>query len=374
MEKILNPTVAEVNLNAFKFNLRTTKKIVGDSEILAIVKANAYGHGILKISETAVDEGIKYLGVATLEEAVKLRENGISVHILILTPLLKEEIETACNYDADLTVASYDNAVDISRIAQKLKKRVKVHIKIDSGLGRYGIDYKDAVKTIEKIALLRNIKLQGVYTHFSESYKIKVGFAKVQIERFLNVVEGLNKINLEIPYKHSANSGAIINFPEPHLNMVRPGIMLYGYLPSRDMNTNTKLKPVMTLKSKVVQVRELEKGSPVSYSRTFITKNKTRIALVPCGYYDGINRLLSNNYNVLINGKKCRGIGTVCMNVTVFDIGLDNIVSTGDEVVFFGSQKENNISIYNICEKLNTIPYEVLCWISPLIPRVYTDE
>ncbi len=369
----MRPTRAEINLSAFEFNFNQVRKLVGGkTKIMAVVKANAYGHGAVEISKVAVSLDADYLAVAIPEEGIKLRENGIDLPILVFGPPFESQIELFFKYDLIPTIATFECAEKFDSFAGKFGRKIKCHVKVDTGMGRVGVSYKNAVEFVKKIFHdFKNLHIEGIYTHFATSDEKDKSFAYLQFERFLEVVREIESSGIKIPLKHCANSGAILDLPETYLDMVRPGVMLYGYYPSLDVLNKVELKPVMILKSKVSFLKEIELGTSISYGRKFIAKEKTKIATIPIGYADGYSRLLTNLGKVEINGKIFPVVGTVTMDQIMVDVGLNTEIKVGDDVILFGSK---NLTAWDVARWLGTIPYEICCKISLRVPRVYIRD
>ncbi len=370
----LHPTRAKISLPAFRHNMNVVRSLVGkDVQIMAVVKANAYGHGMRTIAYEAVRNGASYLAVARIDEGAELRRDGIKQPVLVFEVPVVSQIERALLDDLDLTIATRDNAVHVNAAALKLKKKTRVHVKVDTGMGRLGFSVSEAVESVQYVAGLQGLELAGLYSHFASSDETDLTYARVQLERFRDVREQLEKLHIDIPLKHMANSGGIISLPESHFNMVRPGIMLYGYAPRKSMETKPALQPVMSLVSKITFIKTVEPNTSISYNRKHFTKSKTRIATVPIGYGDGYSRSLTNRADVLLRGKRYCCVGTVCMDHIMIDIGMDNGIQIGDEVVLLGASGTENISGWEIAEKLGTIPYEITCNTSNRVQRAYTS-
>ena len=309
-----------------------------------------------------------------LDEAIQLRELGVKVPILVLNytdPVRAEEI---IKYNITQTVFSHDLPEALSKAAIKMGKEARIHIKIDTGMTRVGFKPGyEAVKDVVEIYRLPGIVIEGLFSHFSSADEDEPGFTMMQYERFESIVNELNRIGIIIPVKHIANSAAVMRYPNLDLQMVRPGIILYGLYPSDQLKkTAIDLKPAMELKANVILVKDVEANVPVSYGRTYVTKRKTTIATLPIGYADGYSRLLSNKGRVLINGEYAPVIGSICMDQCMVDVtGIKQVVKTGDEAVLIGSQSGNSITAEEIANLTNTINYEVVCLIGKRIPRVY---
>jgi alanine racemase len=367
----LRPTRIEIDLSAIGHNVRQISKKVSPAEVMAVVKADAYGHGVQAVAQTAIDAGASYLAVALIEEAMELREYGISHPILVFGGELQSQIKQIIEQDVEITVFSRDFARELSRIALKNNVKCIVHVKVDTGMGRVGIPWRDAVAFIRDIISLEGIEIKGIYTHFSTSDERDKEYANQQLNRFDDIIRQLDDLNVNIPLKHAANSGAILDMPDAYFDMVRPGVMMYGYYPSPETTESVALKQAMCFKSKVSFVKDVPGGTAVSYGRKYVTGESTRIATIPVGYADGYNRLLSNRGKVIINGHLFPVAGRVCMDQILIDVGTRYTVEVGDDVILFGGDGEKEFSVYDICELVNTIPYEVCCWISKRVPRVY---
>lgn len=373
MEKIMRPVWAEINLDTIATNTKNIKKLIGDKELIAIVKADCYGHGAVDVVPTLLENGASRLAVAMLTEAIELRENNINAPIVILgyTPLyLGEEL---INYDIEQTVYDLDYAKELSKIALSFNKKAKIHIAIDTGMGRIGfLPGDDTVKTINEVYNLEGLEVIGIYSHFSTSDEKDKTYANEQLFKFKKVIADLKALGIEIPLKHISNSGAIIDMPETYLNGVRPGIILYGYYPSKEVsNDNLSVKPALTLKAKVAHVKELHKDMYISYGKTFKTNKKTIVATLPIGYGDGYPRALSENAKVIVNGKFASILGRICMDQCMIDVTDIENVKTGDEVIILGEEGDLKFNADDMAEALGTINYEILCRIKSRIPRVY---
>ncbi len=373
MEKIMRPVWAEINLDTIATNTKNIKKLIGDKELIAIVKADCYGHGAVDVVPTLLESGASRLAVAMLTEAVELRENNINAPIVILgyTPLyLGEEL---INYDIEQTVYDLDYAKELSKIALSFNKKAKIHIAIDTGMGRIGfLPGDDTVKIINEVYNLEGLEVIGIYSHFSTSDEKDKSYANEQLFKFKKVIADLKALGIEIPLKHISNSGAIIDMPETYLNGVRPGIILYGYYPSKEVsNDNLSVKPALTLKAKVAHVKELHKDMYISYGKTFKTNKKTIVATLPIGYGDGYPRALSENAKVIVNGKFASILGRICMDQCMIDVTDIENVKTGDEVIILGEEGDLKFNADDMAEALGTINYEILCRIKSRIPRVY---
>lgn len=366
-------TWAEINLGAIAHNLQEIKRKVAPAEIMAVIKADAYGHGLKEVARVALENNARYLGVSTVEEGVQLRKQT-TTPILVFGGFFENQIKACLEHDLELTLFDFERAGALSKQAQASCNSAKVHIKVDTGMTRVGVHWQESLDFTRRVSELRCVKIVGIYTHFASADAKDKSFAKTQLQRFRKVLTELEMRNIQIPLKHTANSGAILDLPESYFDMVRPGVSIYGYYPSFEATESINLQPAMSFKSQVVAVKQVESGTKISYDSTYETVKQTKIVTVPVGYADGYNRLLSNQGEVLIRGKRYPVVGQVCMDFIMVDIGLENDIQTGDEVVLLGCQGDEEISIYEICEKLNTIPYEFTCMISSRVPRVYKSR
>ncbi|MCX7679984.1 MAG: alanine racemase [Spirochaetes bacterium] len=371
------PTRAEISIPRLLHNFAIVKELVGKNvKIMPMVKANAYGHGIVRISKELIATGAHSLGVAYLEEALFLRAHGISAPIAVLGAINTEQIPEFIAHDIEITSSSIDKSRAISTCAVAVGKTAKVHLKIDTGMERIGVHWYNAERFICESAEMPGIKIIGIFSHFAKA-ETDPHFTNEQIRRFEHALAFATKHGIFPPYIHIANSAGIINFPHSHFTMVRPGIMLYGYDPrAKDARTplaGKHLLPVMSLKTKVSFFKVVPAGCGISYNHTYITKQQTRIVTLPIGYGDGYPRSLSNKAEVLIRGKRYPVVGTICMDQTMIDIGPNGTAYNGDDVLLFGEMDSKKIPLEELCEKAHTITYEILTHISSRVPRIYTN-
>ena len=376
MNKIMRQVWAEIDLDAAKFNIRNIKKIVGNKEVIAVVKADAYGHGAIDLAPIFINNGASKLAVAIITEALELIENNINVPIMILgyTPL--EYGEVLIKNNIEQTVYDLEYAKELSKIALSLEKKAKIHISIDTGMGRIGfLPNDESVKIIEEISALEGITIEGLFTHFATSDEENKEYTYEQFSKLKDITKKLEERGINIPLKHASNSGAIVDLPETYLDGVRAGIILYGYYPSEQVNKeNLALRNVMTVKTRVCHVKELDKDMYVSYGRTFKTSKKSIIATLPIGYGDGYSRLLSGKAKVIINGKLVPVVGRICMDQCMIDVTDVGEVKVGDEVIILGHDGDLKFNADDMAEAMGTINYEVLCMIKQRIPRVYKEN
>lgn len=368
----IRPVWAEINLDNIIHNLKEIKRVTNNAEIMAVVKANAYGHGAIEISKVLLQEGVKRLAVATISEAIELRNSGIDCEILILGYTPKNQFKYLLKYNITQTIYDFKAASELSKIATEMRKTAKIHIKIDTGMSRLGFKSED--KTIEeiiKITELSNIYLEGIFSHFACADETDKTFAKFQYDEFMSLIDRLKKINIEIDIKHISNSAAIIDLPNYNLNLVRAGISLYGLYPSEEVSIDCiDLRPVMTLKTQISNIKDVKKGTGISYGQTFITNRDSKIATIPIGYADGFSRLLNHKSLVTINEVKVNVVGKICMDQCMLDVTDIKDLYIDKEVTVFGEGKNVN-SALDLANNLGTISYEVVCMISRRVPRVY---
>lgn len=366
------PTWAEINLENIAYNINSIRRIISPcTEILATVKADAYGHGIIPVSKKLVSLGIGYLGVATLDEAIVLRNAGIKCRILILGGIFPKDADAVVRYNLTQSVFTKDVAGALNLAAEKNKKKVPIHIKVDTGMGRLGVWHSDALDFIIQIKRFKSVNIEGIFTHLS-SADIDEGFTESQISDFKILLSNLEKHGICIPLRHAANSLGIINFKDSHFNLVRPGIIIYGLYPKDRLNI--KLKPVLALKTKIAYLKKLPKGRSVSYGHTYIADKSTVIATLPIGYGDGYPRVLSNRASVLVKGKRAKLAGRVCMDQIMVDVGHIKNVKVGDTVILIGKKGASRVSAEELAELSGTICYEIVCGIGLRVPRVYTES
>jgi len=369
--------IAEINLDAISNNIKEIQKNISkDTEIMAVVKADAYGHGAIEVSRILIENGVKRLAVAILDEGKQLREEGFNVPILILGYTPAEQAGELVSYDLIQTVFSFEMAKAISDSAVKQNKKAKIHLKIDTGMSRIGFKPdKESIKTIKEINQLPNINIEGIFTHFSSADEADTSFTQQQFSIFNAFIKALEEEGLKIPVKHCSNSAGFMLDEKMHMNLIRPGIIIYGLYPSNEVNKEKiHLKPAMSLKSQVVFVKEVEENTPVSYGRKFITSKKTKVATIPVGYADGYSRRLSSSGRVLINGEYAPIIGNICMDQFMVDVSHISDVEVGTEVVLIGQQGQNSISAEEIADIIGTINYEVVCMVGKRIPRLYIEN
>ena len=362
------PVWAEVDLDAIAANIAGLRQRIGDSpELLAVVKANGYGHGAVPVARTALEAGAQRLGVACLDEAVQLRRTGINAPMVILGHTPVWEAERLVEYKVTPTVDTKQLALAVARLSTERGIVTPVHLKVETGMNRFGMPPNEVVDFAQFLRTLPGLNVEGLYTHFAMADEADKTFTRQQFKLFLSAAERLPWI----PCRHVANSAAVLDEPQMCLDMVRPGISLYGCYPSSQVSHSVQLKPALSLKSRVVRLHDLAPGDVVSYGGTWVAQKSTRIALVPCGYADGLPRVLSNRGSVLIRAQRAPIVGRICMDQFVVDVGHLSGVALGDEVIIIGRQGEGQITVEEVASLASTINYEILCGISPRVPRVY---
>ncbi len=362
---------AEINLDNIAHNIKTLKTYLAkDVEIMAVIKADGYGHGAVEVSKVLLYNGASSLGVAICDEGVSLRQNNIFVPILILGYTPAQKLSDVVTYNLIQTVFSKEAAQELSEVAVRLNRQAEIHIKIDTGMGRLGfVPNVESAEVIAEIAKLPNILISGIYTHFAEADKKQSNFTNEQYEKFQFILNELKNRGLTFKTVHASNSAASILYKNMGLNVVRAGIVLYGLKPSDDFE-NT-LKPAMSFKTQISYIKTVPQNTSIGYGRTYYTKEETTVATIPVGYADGYSRLLSNCGKVLIRGQFAPIIGNICMDQFMVDVSHIKSVKAGDEVVLFGKQGKNEIPADEIAKTLNTINYEIVCSVGKRVPRVY---
>ncbi len=368
-------TWAEINLDALEHNIRAIRQITSpNAQIMAVVKADAYGHGVSECAELLLENGADRLGVATLNEAIELRRLFYDVPILILGSSLESETDELVKNDITPNVYITDFAKALSQSAVKLKKTVKVHIKLDTGMSRIGFpvhdgDNSEVIDEIIEISKLPMLEIEGIFSHFATSDECGREYTDLQFKRFMSVCDALEEKGLKIPIKHICNSAGIMMYPEYHLDMVRPGVILYGMYPSNDVDkTKLDLRYVMSLKSIITYVKEIEPGRGVSYGKEYIADGAARIATVPIGYADGYLRSLADKAKIAVGEKLFPIAGRICMDQCMIDVSDVNTICRGDEALIFG---DGAVTVDDIAVWLGTINYEVTCMLGHRVPRKY---
>ncbi len=362
---------AEINLDNLVNNLNAVKKLSKEKNIICVVKDNAYGHGLVNVSRKLCENNIEMLAVSNIEEGIKLRENNINLPILIMgvTPIYC--VNELVNYRLTQTISSFEYALLLSDKLSQISQKLKVHIKLETGMGRVGLFASD-----ENYEIVNNIfrnplfEVEGIYSHFADADSEDQSYTIKQYKLFSSFCNNLERLKLNIKYKHISASSGILNFKFDELNCSRPGLLLYGY----DQNSrkkHTQFKPVMNLKAQIVHIKKIHKGESIGYGRTYISDSEKIIATINLGYGDGFPRYLSNKGRVILKGEYANIVGNICMDQFMIDITHIKDVKIFDEVIIIGSQDSLNISPYDIAELGNTICYEVLCGIRERVPRIY---
>lgn len=364
----------EVNLDALGENLLTLKHAASGAKVMGIVKANAYGHGLIPCARTLESSGVDALGVAFVEEGIALRRAGIRLPVLVLGGIYGSQIDLFLRHDLEITAPSVSKLEAINEAAARLSIVAKVHLKIDTGMNRLGVRPSSAPLLIERALQCRFIEVKGIYSHFVASEDSDHSLTRSQLERFLEVTSWFEKHSVPCPTRHIANSGAILQHPESYLDMVRPGLSLYGLYPAAHLRPRLPLAPIGALKSTVVFFKVIEKGETVSYNATWKAPARTRIVTIPIGYGDGYPRALSNIGSVLIRGRRCPIAGRVCMDQLMADIGPEGTAYNGDEVVLIGKSGNEEVRADHFVELLGNCLYEVTTSINQRVPRRYLEK
>jgi len=367
---------AEIDLDAIRHNTaEIKKKLSKGTQMMGVVKANAYGHGVCQTAKVMIENGADQLAVAFVDEAVELRIAGFDVPILVLGNSTDSDIKKLINFDIMPTVFDYSFAKRLSAAACTAGKTLKLHIKLDTGMSRIGFLAED-INTIDEIlniAKLPGVKIEGMFSHLAVADEDEECYTKMQFKRFMTVAKSLEEKGLKIPIKHICNSAGLIKFPEMHLDMVRAGIILYGVYPSSDFDKSMiDLLPSMTFKSRVSHIKMLDEGATLSYGRTYTLNKKSKIATVSVGYADGYMRSLSNRAVVSVCGQTAKQTGRICMDQCMIDVTAVNNINVGDEVILFGGS--DKFSVENTAELIGTIGYELVCAVGRRVPRIYIRD
>jgi alanine racemase len=372
VDEIVRPTRVEVNLKILADNFKAIKTHIGKSKIMPVLKANAYGHGLVRVAQLYEELKADYLGVAVVEEGILLREMGIKMPILVLGGVWGNQIPLFLKHNLTITASSIDKLKQIDETSVQMKTKAIVHLKIDTGMERIGVHYYNAEKFLEAAYSYKNIIVDGIYSHFATAESDDLTFTKLQLERFNEVLEFYNKHSIIQPFRHISNSGAILQLPEANLDMVRPGIMLFGVYPSKNIKKTVTVKPALTWKSLVVYFKVIKAGNAVGYGLTWKPDHNIRAVTVPVGYGDGYFRSMSHKAKVLLNGNLYPVIGNISMDQIVVNIENDSAYNS-DEVILLGSDGSNSITAEDLAEWAGTIPYEILTNINTRVPRIYLE-
>ena len=365
------PTVGEVDLGALEFNYRQIKKRIPEGvKVLAVVKADAYGHGAIPVSLRLEKSGVEYLGVAIPEEGVELRKGGVKAPILVLGGIFGREVDQIFRFRLTPVIFRKDSLRILSREAERRGRKLKVHLKVDTGMGRLGVPLDLWLDFLKEVRRSPKIEIEGILSHFSMMDEER-DFTQGQWRAFQRAVAAAQELGISCRYLHMSSSATLTAFPAYSAKLVRPGIMLYGSYPTPAFQSLVPLKPVMTLKTRIHFLKRVPPGTRISYGGTFTARRESLVATLPIGYADGYSRHLSNHGEVLIRGKRAPIVGKVCMDFIMVDVTDIPRVSVGDEVILMGKQGKEQITTEEIAEKINSISYEVLCSIGKRVPRVY---
>ena len=369
-DEIIRPTHLEIDLKILADNYNKIKHHVAPAKMMPVLKANAYGHGLVRVAQLMQELKSDYIGVAVLEEGILLRQNGINIPILVLGGILGNQIPLFLKHNLTITASSIEKLTQIDELAQQNKTKAKVHVKIDTGLERIGVHYYNAEKFLDTAVKCRNVELEGIYSHFADSDNLDLSFTRLQLDRFNEALEYFEKQSIKIPMRHISKSGSILQMPEANLDMVRPGLLLYGVYPSQEIPKTIKVKQASTWKSLVVYFKVIKAGHTVGYGLTWRSDHNVRAVTIPVGYGDGYFRSMSHKAEVLLRGKRSPVVGRISMDQIVVNIENDSAYN-GDEVILFGSDGTNKITVEELAEWAGTIPYEILTNINTRVPRVY---
>jgi alanine racemase len=372
IDEVVRPTRVEVDLKILAENFKAIKSHIGKSKIMPVLKANAYGHGLVRVAKLYEELKADYLGVAVVEEGILLREMGIKIPILVLGGVWGNQIPLFLKHNLTITASSIDKLKQIDETASQMKSKAIVHLKIDTGMERIGVHYYNAEKFLEAAYSYKNINVEGIYSHFTTAESSDLTFTKLQLERFNEVLNYFNKKSIKPPLRHISNSGAILQLPEANLDMVRPGIMLFGVYPSKNIKKTIAVKPALTWKSLVVYFKVIKAGNAVGYGLTWKSDHNIRAVTIPVGYGDGYFRSMSHKVKVLLHGKLYPVIGNISMDQIVVNIENDSAYNS-DEVILLGSDGKNFITAEELAEWAGTIPYEILTNINTRVPRIYLE-
>ena len=370
----VRPTWVEINLDHLKHNFNALKNLAGTSKMMGVVKADGYGHGAVEIARELAVLGVDYLAVATLDEAVQLREADITLPILILGYTPADHIDYCLDYGITPTVYTRDVARKCSDYGEKTHGKANIHIKVETGMGRIGVSPDQALDFIQAVGRYPGLEIEGVFTHFSSADEKDKSYTHYQLSTFNAILESLASHGIKIPLKHAANSPAAISMPESHLDMVRVGLCLYGLYPAPHMQSLIALKPVINVKSRVSFIKTVPEGTAISYGRKYVTDEERIIGTLPLGYADGFTRLFTNRAEVLIHGQRVPVIGAVCMDQTMFLGDKVPEAKMGDEVVIIGHQGNEAITVEELADKMGTINYEMVTMLDQRVPRLYWKD
>ena len=376
----LRPTTAHIDLGALRHNLGQVRRLAGAREVIAIVKADAYGHGAVPVARALAAEGVTRFGVALVEEGRALREAGIRGEVLVLGGLVEDQAAEIVELGLTATIFHAGHAEALNEAARRAGRAVPVHVKIDTGMGRLGFSPDAAPDAVAALARCAFLRLEGLMTHFADADLADPAYAREQVARFDAVAETVRRAGVRIPIRHAANSAAVMAASSwrsamggPLYDAVRPGLMLYGARPGPAVGAGVDLRPVLSLTTRILLLKRVPPGTPISYGRTFVTRRESVIAVLPIGYADGYPRALSNAGRVLVRGRAAPVVGRVCMDLTMVDATDVPDAAEGDEAVVIGAQGAAAITVEEVAAGAGTIAYEILCGIGPRVPRRYLD-
>ncbi len=353
----LGPIWTEIDMDTIAANVKSIRNSVDKSvAIMGVVKANAYGHDATEVAPLLLQNGISYLGVARLDEGIALRMSNITAPIIVLGLSLKESLEALLSYDLSPTVCDIEDMEFLSKLAVKMNKVVKVHVKVDTGLGRIGVSPENALAFVRRVQDMKNIQIEGIFTHFAIADEQDKSYTEEQFRKFMFLLESINQAGIKIPLKHAANTAALLDLPHMSLDMVRLGVLPFGLYPSAEVKKSIEVKTALKFKSRIVHLKKVPAGRTISYGRTYSTTADTIVATLAVGYADGYSRLLSNNAEVVVKGKIAPVIGRICMDQTMIDITQIPGVEVGEEATLWGGQQ-----IYESAERMHTIINELIC-------------
>jgi alanine racemase len=372
VDEIIRPTRVEVDLKILSENFNKIKAHAAPAKVMPILKANAYGHGLVRIAQFFQELKADYLGLAVVEEGILLREMGINIPVLILGGVWGNQVPLFLKHNLAITASSVDKLKQIDETALQMKMKATVHLKIDTGMERIGVHYYSAEKFLEAAYNCKNILVEGIFSHFANSESSDLMHARLQLERFNEVLNFFKKHSIKPPLRHISNSGAILQLPEANFDMVRPGITLFGVYPSSEVKKTIEVNPALTWKSMVVYFKVIKPGHPVGYGSTWQTDHNVRAVTIPVGYGDGYFRSMFRNAEVLLRGKRYPVIGSISMDQIVVNIEQGTAYN-GDEVILLGSDGKNSITCEELADWAGTIPYEILTNINTRVPRIYKE-
>jgi alanine racemase len=373
-DEAVRPTHVEVNLARLTENFQAIQSYVAPARVMPILKANAYGHGLVRVAQLMQKLGADYIGVAVLEEGILLRENGIQMPILVLGGILGDQIPGFLKHHLTITASSIEKLCQVEEVAAQMGVKAKVHLKIDTGMERIGVHYYSSQSFLETALKCKSVELEGIFSHFANADLVNLNNARNQLEHFLEALYFYEKHSLPPPpLRHMANSPAILQLPEAKFDMVRPGLLLYGVYPSPEIPHTIEVHPALSWKSRVVYFKVIKAEHPVGYGSTWQSDHMVRAVTVPVGYGDGYFRSMSNKARVMLRGKKYPVVGRISMDQIVVNIEWDSAYND-DEVILIGESGTESITCEDLAEWAGTIPYEILTNINTRVPRIYLDR